>query len=250
MDLPIVTRNNFVKAKGKIYIDIVSKVFIYFELLLGLNRFPVVSESRVLAALFYMYSLIVNVSVCYFAFLFPATNNLVEIIRMSRLLEYEIAAILNMFIWKRFHSFYKEIASFDCEVGCRPKITISLMKLLFSLGLCVYTTICVSFLSHYRLYVIPGHVIVACEHFYFGYLINLITTRMRFLNYHLECSTSIAKTDSSPNVTEFAFFGNDSRQFCFPNICKMMELYQIIIKAHEFLVDAVKWLVSYIYIVF
>lgn len=246
MALPYVRSNNFVKSEGKTYVDVISKVFVYCELLFGVNRFPIITEKRILVALLYVYSLTINVVVCYASLYTPISNNIFVTIRASRASQYEITAVLSLFVWKRFQYFYKEIENYDNEVGCRPKLLEGSVVQSISFGIItvVSTFIFPQYRSNLSLYV-PFHAISALENLYFGHVIDLITTRMRLLNYYLECLTSIAKTDSSPKITEFVFFDNVSRRLDFPDMSKIMELYQIIIAAHKFLVDAIKWLVSY-----
>lgn len=244
MVLPTVRRNTFVKLEEKIYVDNVSKVFVYCELLLGVNRLPVITSKRILIALFYVYSLFVNVLLCYAAMDFKFGNNRTVVIRATRAIQYEISVVLSLFTWKTFRCFYKEIEKFDNEAGCRPKFSRTSLKLLVLFG--IVALISLYLLPFDRAYIIPLHIVSTCEHFYFSYLVDLIITRMRLLNYYLECATSNATTNSSPKITEFSFFENDSRRFYFPNMGEMMELYQIIINAHKFLVDAVKWQVRYI----
>lgn len=243
MVLPTVTRNNF--TKGTTSVDIISKVYVYCELLLGVNRFPLLNEERILVTLFYVYSLLLNAYVCYGA-INSSFDDSVWIskisLKASRVIQYEVTAVLSLFIWKRFHRFYKEIENFDNVVRCRPKFANRSIILLLSFGILVVLTFFL--LPNYRIESLPLHLITTCESIFFGHLIDLIMTRMRLLNYYLERSTSIPKTDSSPKITEFWFFDIDSQRFYFPNMDKMMDFYQIIINAHKFLVDAVKWQVS------
>lgn len=245
MVLPTVRRNTFVKPEGKTYVDIISKAYVYSGLLLGVNRFPIISEKRMLIALFYVYSLTLNGIISYFVITMPLENNIFLPLRASRYCQYELSVLLSLFIWKRFYCFYKELANFDNEVGCRPKFLKGSIALsvLFGIISAVFAFIFPKQRTGVFLYA-PFHLIATFENFYFGHLIDLLTTRMRLLNYYLEYSTSIPKTESSPKIFEFVFFEHDSRRFYFPNMGKMMELYQTIIAAHKFLVDAVKWLVS------
>lgn len=242
MVLPTVIRNNFVKQQGKTYVDIVSKVFVSCELLLGVNRFPLITDKLIFLVLFYVYTLLLNGYVCCDIINRPFVNINILMLRMSRLVQYEFSAILSLFIWKRFHRFYKEIAKFDNEVGCRPKLTNRSKKLLVAFG--ILNAISFVFLPSYTLVTVPLNLTSTFGYFFFSHLIDLVITRMRLLNYYLECLTSIAKTDSSPKITEFVLFENDSRRFYYPNMDKMMDLYQIIINIHKILVDAVKWQVS------
>lgn len=233
-------KNTFVKSEEKTNVDIVIKAFVYCELLLGVNRIPIISKKRILIALFYVYSLTVNVLICYVTFNIILVNHLADAIRILRVFQYEISAVLNMLTWKRFHCFFNEIEKFDFEVGCRSKISKTSIKLSVSFGIIIALCFCV--LTYIMgILIVPLHLIITFEYFYFSYLIELMIVRMRLLNYYMECLTSTPKTDSRPKITEFVFF--DSPRF--PNMGKMMEVYQIIINAHMFFMDAVKWLVSY-----
>lgn len=241
MVLPTVIRNNFVKSEGKTNVDFVSKVFVYCELFLGVNYFPIISDNLVLIALFYVYSLLLSAYICYETMNSSFENINIVLIRASKTIQYEFSVILSLFIWKRFHRFYREIEKFDNEVRCRPKLTNRTKKLLL-FGIVV--VVLFIYLPNFHITAVPLNLISTFEYFYFGHLIHHLITRMRLLNYYLECSTSIVKTDSSPKITEFVIFENDSRRFYFPDMDKMMDLYEIIINAHKFLVDAVKWQVS------
>lgn len=242
MILPTVKRNTYVKSEGKIYVDIVSKVYIYCQLALGVNRYPIIGDKRIFIALFYVYSIAMNIFVCYSSFITPYVNNLLVPVRTSRLILYELTFVVSLIQWKRYHYFYKEIEKFDDEVGCRPKFTRKSMIQMILFGI-LTLVICVLF-PQYNNFSVVLYITSSLDYFYFSHLISLISTRVRLLNYYLECFNSMAKTDSSPDVSEFAFFEHYSCSNV-PNMVKIMDLYQMIIIAHKYLVDAVKWLVSY-----
>lgn len=240
MILPTVKRNTFVEPEGKTYVDILSKVFVYSQLFLGVNRVPIICDKKCFFPLFCIYALIMNVFVCYTTLDRQFLDNLLVPVRCSRVFQYLISAVFSYFVCKRFRCYYKEIERFDNEVRCRPKYSSQSIKLIVAFLLLSVLTYFI--MPEHHAYAIILHSITALDYFYFGHLINFITTRMRLLNYYLECSNSIAKTESSPDVSEFSFFEHGSHRF--PSMCEILNLYQMMITAHKCLVDAVKWLVS------
>ncbi|XP_060804961.1 uncharacterized protein LOC132902748 [Amyelois transitella] len=88
-------------------------------------------------------------------------------------------------------------------------------------------------------YIIALHFIHSLELHYYGHLLSLLMARLFLINYYTESPLSDIKITKRPKVEEFAYY--KYKNITNSEIKKLMDLYHIIIKAYDVLVEAIKW---------
>ncbi|XP_026756388.3 uncharacterized protein LOC113516208 [Galleria mellonella] len=170
----------------------------------------------------------------------------VAVVVVMNMCEYIFSIIFNFITWRRMQRFYCELSKFDAEVGCRPKVTRgsigNLVQMLILLILYVVFYI-ISFsmdnLNDLLLPLVPVNLIHALEVHYYGHLLSLLIPRLNLLNYYAESSLSNEKAIVAPKVEEFVYFKYNN--ITNGQMKKLMDLYHIVIKAYDFMVEAIKW---------
>ncbi|XP_059052638.1 uncharacterized protein LOC131847175 [Achroia grisella] len=247
MATPSVRVNTFLQWKEKPFIDKLSKFYIVAEMVLGLNRLPLVICNM---RFFYLplmisYSLLLIVTII-FSTIYTYDTRYVAVVVVMNMCEYIFAIIFNFITWKRMQRFYIELSTFDAEVGCRPKVTrgsignlVQTLILLLLFGVFYIMSFSMDNWNDLLLPLVPVNLIHAMEVHYYGHLLSLLIPRLRLLNYYAESTLSNDKAIAAPKVEEFVYFKYNN--ITNGQMKKLMDLYHIIIKAYDYMVEAIKW---------
>lgn len=120
MSPPAVRVNTFVPMKERT-IDSVSKAFIIFELILGINRLPVFGKMKPKClAMSLTFSLSIDILVIYLTYS-GISKVLKEFVTLLKLWQYCMCAILGFAYRKRLRGFFLELVKFDKKTGFRRK---------------------------------------------------------------------------------------------------------------------------------
>lgn len=246
--------NTFFQRKQKPFIDPLSKLYIVAGSLLGMNRLPVIlNEAKyIITSIAVVYSVLLSTAIFYLLYIF---GNYSYIIPVMSMIEFTFSITFSFITWNRVARYYNELNKFDVEIGCRPKVTeLSIRNLIFMVISKVFYTLFfwVTFIwifssidISYSIQAIPANLLHCLELFYYGHLLSLLVPRLRLINYFVETTLSNGKSAKCPNVEEFRSF--ISKNVKNTDVKKLMDLYHIIIKAYDFLVEAIKWQVIKIY---
>lgn len=234
--------NTFVNNSS---VDILSKIIIFTELALGLNRFSVLGKQKsIFVILTFVYAVLFKCVIVLITCLFDIRvfNSHLCIIK---LVQYSFLCIFSQVATKRLRCYYDELEKFDTEVGCKPKTTWSSIRIVAQLGLVIIYIVAMLYI-HPRIGVsilVPLQFINSIENHYYGHLLNLLIPRIRLINFNLESSLSNDKILKSSDENEFIFYGKITTE-CRGRMSKFMDLYHVIIRAHSLLIHAIKWQVK------
>lgn len=249
MTPPTILVNTFVKVDSKPYIDNVSKIFIICEIPFGIIRLPLLGISPIFTIILVLYSLGLG---AYLIRFFNSINDvyLLDFAVGSSVFQGLFFMVFNLLTIKRMQRYYNELNVFDKEVGCRPKmgkgtirnIVQTVIMLLYTVFVFIAPYIITSLNNQY-LELIP---VIACHVFevhFIGHLLSLLIPRLRLINYFMELSLCNAKITKTTNSEEFGFIGNNvNKALC--KMQKLMNLYHTVIKAYNYLIEAIKWQVN------
>lgn len=246
MDPYTVRVNNFVHIEARLFIDKLSKFFLIKEYFLGVNRLFVLGKNKQIFEVFlFIFAVISNCTVLYFG-----TNKILivtEVVSVYlisiKVIQYEFIAVFSFISWRRFKVFFKELDNFDNMAKCRPNVS--------NLGatniyLCGFVLMCYIPLLLYirRIAALPLHLISCLEIYLYAHLLNLLVARIRLINYCMENRLQTIKPEIKSS--EFKFFKENSDNNITPDLDELMDYFKTITNAHNLLVDAIKWQVSYI----
>ncbi|CAK1586962.1 unnamed protein product [Parnassius mnemosyne] len=255
MSIPNVRVNNFVIEKHTLPIDIISKVYIICEWILGVNRLPVIfnMKSILYNVLTLAFSLVFNVLTFFYIFTSNPKRLSNFVVRLS-LMEYFICSFLGFLTWKSIKSFYSELHKFDKDIGvnwnfitynskCNFMQTIGTLVYLFIITMLPYQIDgLIKFWSEI-LTITCTHVL---ENYFYGHLLSLLVSRLRLIRILLLSSFTTKEEEEINSVSE-----KDHNSY-FKNIIslnaskskvemkKLMQLYNNIIEAYDLLNKAIK----------
>lgn len=245
--------NTFFHQKQKPFIDPLSKFYIVAASVLGLNRLPVIlNEAKfIITVLALLFSILLCTGINYITYIL---GFFIYFTVVMTSVEYMFIVTFSFFTWKRMTRYYNELNKFDAEIGCRPKITMQSIKNLVFMVL--FNVIFTSFFWVTYIWIfsateipfyyqgIPMNLLHCLELFYYGHLLSILVPRLRLINYFMETALSNGKSAKCPNIEEFKSF--KSKRVKNTDVKKLLDLYHIIIKSYDFLVDAIKWQVMII----
>ncbi|XP_063895338.1 uncharacterized protein LOC135118130 [Helicoverpa armigera] len=247
MTPPSVLVNTYFSTNDRPYIDPISKIFVISELLLGIIRLPVLGKIHFI---FYILAVIyaLLVSLYYLSLLFTLLDKpILNIVIIIFYLQIIFFILFNLASIRRLQRYYNELNVFDKEVSCRPRICKgSIRNILLGAFMLLYIvvlfTVSYMFITLETLYVGMAPFIIChiYEVHYVAHLLSLLIPRIRLINYYMELSLSNSKITKSLNIEEFGYSKSDSNKA----LCKMekvMNLYHNMIKAYNYLIEAVKW---------
>lgn len=245
--------NTFIekKTQKKKFIDRLSKCYIVLGIMLGLNRVPVMLNKG-------KYVLTIFV-VVYSVFLMAVINQKLDEDFKTKYrgivvndAEYIFCVLFSLIFWKRMERYYNELNKFDVEIGCTSKnVSLSTKNFIFII---VFS---ISFTSFYILtYVwrylgretLDAHMLpVILLHFlelsYYGHLLSLLVPRLRLVNFFIAKELSTENSIKWPDIQELDSSSTNVNQNT--DMERLMDLYNITIKAHDFLNEAIKWQVVF-----
>ncbi|XP_061719300.1 uncharacterized protein LOC133526626 [Cydia pomonella] len=247
MASPTILLNNLVKEEGNCYIDVVSKAYLWMEVLLGLNRLVLSLKIKpIFVLLASAYSIFCCAIVFYDVFFFyPLFIDHLDIGLDS--MHYLFGVILSSIVWKRLQHYYLKLQDFDTTIGCRPKISSSSVKNLISMCIAVSLSILVVPYEWYifdklagSLMLLPVRLLFLIDIHFYGHLLSLLVPRLRLINYYMKMSLSHHNKVVAPKIDELTFKSVIlESQNC--QMKKLMDLYCMIINAYDILIDAIKW---------
>lgn len=228
------------------FFDSTSKFFITFEAILGLNRLPLLYEIK-----FYKkYLLFLYVLVCFIVVLtvplifYPQSEATLKM--AATIVEYAVCSICSYAFIDRLKMYYEELRHFDEQVRFQIETTKQNVQLKLFGYLILLTLTYLSFFFSVNsraifflfLHILPLRLVHVLELYFYGYLLSFIEPRVRFL-YDLVAASLTRNPSPAGKDIEHNIGYLDCEQ---SNKC--IFLYNIVLKAHHKLVNAIKWQVS------
>lgn len=229
MAAPKLRINNYTENKN-ISMDILSRIFITSEFLIGLNRVNVLGiKNLLLYNLACLYSAFTTALVSYFIYYSKGYSTT----KCMKLIPYGIYIVFGFTTRKKLEQFYNELRNFDTEVGSVSKITrgclSNILQTAFIMAFTLFTIHEEDLIQFAILYLI--HIL---ENQYYGHLLHLLIQRLRLINWCVK--TSLINTDMD-QLTEVEKFTVDGREI---KMSKLMDFYCIIVNAYDLLTNAIK----------
>lgn len=234
--------NTLVKENPKPFKDLLSKIYIILECIFGVNRLPVILKERycyIFTFLTFVYCFVASSLIVYQVFEVEAAS-------ISMCVEYMFCVTFSFISWKRMERYYEEINKFDIEIGCRPMMTTaSLWNLIlvstFTGSIVFGNALCAALHlpTPFKYLLITRSIIHCFEYHYYGHLLSLLTPRLNLINYYVESALSSGKLAKRPDIEEFTSFKSKNNKN--GEITTLMDFYEILIKAYDFLMEAIKW---------
>lgn len=228
--------NNYTENKN-LSIDVLSKIYIIFELLIGLNRVNVFNTKRVIfKTLTCLYSVSIIGLLSYFIYF--SKGNVISI--CMKLIQYIIYSIFGFATRKKLEKFYNELKIFDKEVGSSPTIT----------RCCVNNLLQTAFIMAFTLFTIHDKDLIqfailflmhVLENQYYGHLVLLLIQRLRLINWYVKSSLINTETVKLTEVEQFSVNGIEIK------MSRLMDFYVIIVNAYDLLKDSIKHQVKIIH---
>lgn len=260
MSAPTVRVNNYVENTTKSRYDVLSKIYIISEWLIGINRLPIIYKTkRICKILTVGYPLIVNcILLATLLRIYP--NSLSKSLNFGNILQYFICSIKGNFSWGQLRNFYDKLFIFDEEIRSKWHLSNSSKNNFLQITFMVIFFIIFNVLSRREedmahlpssLYpVILTHMI---EFYYYGHLLSLLELRLRTIRILLLSSFPIPGKDIT-NFSEKQYIddkdinvinlrNNNSKV----EIKKLMKMYKHIIEIYDSLNVAIKWQVKILF---
>lgn len=225
--VPHVRVNNYIKIENT-PLDVLSKIFIIFEFLLGVNRLTVIGVHRVFFIIMTcLYSVSVIGLVSYITFV-AIVNPFLTYVKLT---QYAIYTIFGFATRRKLREFYKELQNFDKEFGSKPKIIRGCLKIVLQVFFLASSAF--FFPIDKTIYVVI-YLIHLLENQYYGYLLHLLIQRLRSINLCIKISLLSTEIEKSTEVEN----GNEII------MSKLMDFYYIIVNAYDLLTDVIKYQVK------
>lgn len=226
---PKVRVNNYTRNK-KISMNVLSKIYIILEFLVGLNRVNVFGiKNLTFKTLTCLYSVSIIVFLCYYTFY--TNENWTSL--FMKLIQYIVYTIFGFATRNKLEQFYNELQHFDEEVGITPTITRgclnNLLQTAFVVAFTLFTICEENLMQCAILYLI--HVL---ENQYYSHLLLLLIQRLRVINWCVKSSLINTEIEKLIEVEKFSANGHQIK------MTKLMDFYCIIVNAYELLTDAIK----------
>lgn len=247
----LVQYNTFLQFNTRPYIDRLSKVYLTCEMILGLNRLPVLGNMSFICILLAVaYSSLVQVFVILYILILENVKASYLFSISTNVSHFGLTIVYSFISWKRMYLYYCELNKFDMKVGCRPyspkgsiKNFVLLVAIAGLVALLYLSTHLVPQMRKYLPLTLLIHTLDVLEIHYFGHLLNLLIPRMRLINHFMELSLTNTKETSSLRFKEFKLLKRGlTKSNC--EMKKVMDLYHTLIKAYDLLMEAIKWQVT------
>lgn len=248
MTPPTVLVNTYIQTSCEPKIDIVTKMFIILEIPVGVVRLPLLGNFFLLTAMFQLYAL--GLIGTFYKFVNKDLTVISSIVFGSILTQYVFLLTFNLMYIKKLQRFFDELNVFDKTVCCTPKTGKgTLQNVIITVIVLIYT-----YAVYFVAYQIESNIhleYILCltchvvEVHFIGHLLSLIIPRLRLINYYMELSLSNTKLVKTSSAAEFHFQnGNDNNVHC--EMEKLMNLYHTVLKTYTYLMEAIKWQVTFI----
>nr|WCC57940.1 gustatory receptor 15 [Papilio polytes] len=254
MSAPTVRVNNYVENTTKSRYDVLSKIYIISEWLIGINRLPIICKTkRICKILTVGYPLIVNcILLATLLRIYP--NSLSKSLTFGNILQYFICSIKGNISLGQLRNFYDKLFIFDEEIRSKWLLSNSSKNNFLQISFMVIFFIIFNVLSRREedmaylpseLYpVILTHMI---EFYYYGHLLSLLELRLRTIRILLLSSFPLPGKDirnfsekqyiDDKDINVINLRNNNSKV----EIKKLMKMYKHIIEIYDSLNVAIKW---------
>lgn len=235
--VPQVHYNNYINIKNT-SLDVLSKIFIILEFILGVNRMNIFGIRRVILNIAtYLYSISIVGLVVYITIITRGQTFLGWV----KLMQYAIYAIFGFATRKKLQKFYKELKNFDKQFGFTPKITHSYLKIALQIALIMAFTIFTINEEDLMFFAIIN-LINVLENEYYGHVLKLLIQRLRSVNLSIKSSLICVEIEKSTQVEKSSIniIENETK------MSKFMDFYYTIVNAYDLLTDAIKFQVKII----
>nr|WCC58000.1 gustatory receptor 15 [Papilio xuthus] len=254
MSAPTVRVDNYVQNKYKSRFDLLSKIYLVSEWLIGINRLPIIYKTkRICQILILGYPLILNISLLVSVFTIHPYG-LGDMIAMSNLIQYFICSIKGYFSRGQLKHFYDMLFKFDEKIKSKWHISNSSKKNFLQICfmvICFFIFNIVSKKAEKMTELLPelhpvllNHMI---EFYYYGHLLSLLELRLRAIRILLLSSFPVHGKDIK-NFSEKQSIDDEDinvinlrKDNSNMEIKKLMQLYKHIIETYDSLNIAIKW---------
>lgn len=247
--------NTFLHRTSKPVVEPISKVFIIACLILGVNRLPLIGITNTVCIIIFMFIYVSFVCVIFFYIVIQwISKPLYEYIWLSVIiadyLQYLLCTILGCIFHKRLLNFYLNLNKFDTEIG------VNVTK--FGIRETVYNflQLIVTVLQSVTLYclgiqygifvnlilIFPMKLLNCFEMHYYGHLFSLMIPRLKAISDCMKSSYLNIKSRKTSANSPNEFGNNDVKPHL--SMKKLMDFYNDIIIAYDWLNEAIKWQVS------
>nr|WCC58002.1 gustatory receptor 17 [Papilio xuthus] len=230
--------------------DILSKIYIVFGWVIGMNRLHVIwDQNRYVKIASFCYTLIFNCCLLHIIF-FRYLNESKDILVIFNVILYFVCFLFAIVFRKTLKNFYKGLFKIDKETNFKYSTSFN-CKFNFVLCFCliIFTLIynIISYIIDGMISLMPGIIIVHVNYIlecnYYGHLFGILQSRLVLIRRLLILNY--------PTNRNKIYFDNEFRdhkncvksqyQNCKMDIKKLMHLYYEIVKAYDFFNAAIKW---------
>lgn len=259
MSPPIPRINTFMNVTGKPNIDTISKFFIIVESLLGVNRLHILGLTKNKYTIF-MFGVTMSIFAievfCYISNLHQVYFNPYYLI--FDFITFFMCSTLAFIFKKKLINFYNELHKFDEDIGFEANKTENrkniqnISQMVIAIVLCLALYLASDLVNSIELLMILSVKIQQCiELHYYGHLLILITPRIKLLTNYIRFSypnkENIELEGIGKTAKKFQIFNSQIKNFSKIEIKKLINLYNRIIIAFDFLYESMKWQVCIIY---
>lgn len=261
MSRPTIGINNFLRDKSddknkNIKIDFVSKFYIIFEFLLGLNRISVISTKRIYYSVLNFYSVIIITAFVY-------VNSVSYKSKYSYLIIVDLVSVLicvpvYRLTSKKLFKFYQTLNEFDDKIGYNERTskkilyTPALLILNITLTLIFFYLGAPSFepLSTFNMLMVT--LVHSVELHYQGHLLYLLIQRVNLMKKYYKFSFPINKKHDDVEVNSISNknYIKEGRKKSYIEMHMRPDFYKKMIIVYNNLYEAIKWQVHNIILYF
>ncbi|CAH2092930.1 unnamed protein product [Euphydryas editha] len=252
MSPPVPRINTFINVTGKPKVDKISKFFILGEFLIGVNRLHIIGI-RKFCFLFMTLCICVSISTSLiFKYAFTENDRFTHQYFMLEIFRFLMCSTLALIFQGKLINFYNELSKFDEDIGFEANKTenrkniqnYSLMLVAIVLSITLYLFSDLGFLIDLLLF-LPGKLQQCFELHYYGHLLILIIPRIKLLTNYISFSYPNKKNNELEEIGNFAkkyhIFNRQIRNFSKIEMKRLINLYNRIIIAFDFLYESTKW---------
>lgn len=251
MTVPSVLVSTYL-LNGEYFFDILTKIYILFGWVIGMNRLPVIWKQKGCVKIAsFCYTLVFNCCLLYSIFLcYPEKSK--DVLIILNVILYFVCHICAIVFWKILKSFYKELFKIDKKINfeyCTSfNCKINFIQC-FCLILCTVVYNVISTIIDGMVSLLPGIIIVhinyILESHYYGHLFGILESRLILLRKLIILNYPTNIDNVHTYNEEFRNCKNENVNLhcknCKMDIRKLMHLYSEIIKAYDLLNAATKW---------
>lgn len=246
MPPPTVRVNTFVKENEKRQADPISKIFALTEVLLGLDRLPLIGKGRFIYVFLSFIIFLTLKAALYFTL--KITRFPMDFVTVTPIVQNIVISLLSYIKCKWMQGFYSELSKFDNEAGCSPRVSLAAIRnVVLAFLSCVFVILLyvvpgvIGYVDFIPYSIIPLYLVYVLEVYYFGHLLYLLIPRLKLINFYIESSLSSANSDLCSIPKEFICYKSYDPKVTQKSMTKLMNLYQIVVEAYDSLNEGIKW---------